>query len=501
MIATLYVLMIGAAVFTMLIWAVMSGTARGIGRGVVRRCRPPRAETGHRVLESGGIRPYQVTGIGGRLDRYIGIVCGDLRRVHCAEVWVNSENTEMQMARFNEFSVSSIIRYEGAVHDETGRVIDDGIADELARKLMGHRPVLPGTVIITRPGELRRNGVRYVAHVAAVQGEPGSGFRQIREVGRCVASVLAEIDRIDDPLPVETVLFPLLGTGQGAGELVPTVRTLTGAVIDYFIATPDTHVTTVFFLAYTDGELAAFEHDFAADQRLRPVEADKVAVLRDRGGRHPPVDDQQMFAVSGRPDTTPIPGQRKLRMGFAVDVSSYGKRPALAQEAVQERLSQLIGRVLERCRVGWDEVDHQLAGDGGIIVLPSDIDPTAVLPELVRSTARCLAEDNRLHDDRIRLRMAVGVGIVGHGAAGFTGAMVIGISRMLDCDPLRQALLDHPDADVAVLLSDHVHTYVVRPGYPGLPAAEFRLVTVELKEFRESAWLWVSQSASQQRPR
>lgn len=501
MIATLYVPMIGAAVFTALIWAVVSGTARGIGRWVVCRCRPPRAGPGQRVLESGGIHAYQITGIGGPLDRYIGIVCGDLRRVHCAEVWVNSENTEMQMARFNEFSVSSIIRYEGAVHDEAGRVIDDGIADELARKLMGRRPVPPGTAIITRPGELRRNGVRYVAHVAAVQGEPGSGFRQIREVGRCVASVLAEVDRIGDPPPVETVLFPLLGTGQGAGKLAPTVRTLTGAVIDYFTATPDTHITTVFFLAYTDGELAACERAFAADQRLRPTAADKAAVLRDRGGRHPPVDDQQTFAVSGRPDTTITRGRRKLQMGFAVDVSGYGTRPALAQEAVQERLSRLIGRVLERCRVGWDEVGHQLTGDGGIIILPSDIDPTAALPELVRSTARHLAEDNRLHGDRIRLRMAVGVGIVGHGAAGFTGAMVVEISRMLDCDPLRQALLDHPDADVAILLSDHVHTYVVRPGYPGLPAAEFRSVTVDLKEYRESAWLWVSQPGSQQWPR
>jgi O-acetyl-ADP-ribose deacetylase (regulator of RNase III) len=486
MIPTPYALMSGAAVFMALAWIVMSGIARRAERGPARRA--PSAGRGHRALDSGDIRLFQISGVGGPLDRHVGIVCGDLRRVHCAEVWVNSENTEMQMARFNEFSVSSIIRYEGAVRDKAGRVIDDGIADELARKLIGRRPVPPGTAIATTAGELRRNGVRYVVHVAAVQGEPGSGFRQISEVGRCVTSVLLEVDRIDDRPPVKTVLFPLLGTGQGGGEIAPTVRALTGAVIDYFVVTPDTSVTAVFFLAYTDVELASCEAAFAANRRLRPVAVDVAAVPRGGHGRDEPVIDEQ----TGRPGAMSVPGRRRLQMGFAVDVAGYGARPAPAQEAVQDRLFGLTSHVLEACRVGWDEVGHQWAGDGGIIVLPSDVDPTTAVPELIRSAHAYLAQDNHRHDDRIRVRMAVGVGIVGYGAAGFTGSMVIEISRMLDSVPLRQALLDHPGVDVAVLLSNHVHTYVVRPGYPGLPAAGFRPVTVELKEFKEPAWLWVS---------
>ena len=491
MIATPYVLIIGAAALTVLAWAVISRTARSGRRGPARR-HPRRAGPDHRVLESGDIRLYRVTGIGGPPDRYAGIVCGDLRRVHCAEVWVNSENTDMQMARFNEFSVSSIIRYGGAVRDEAGQVIDDVIADELARKLMGRRPVPPGAAITTTAGQLRGNGVRYVVHVAAVQGEPGSGFRQIREVGRCVTSALAEVDRIDDQPPAATVLFPLLGTGQGAGELGPTVRALTGAVIDYFIVTPGTNVSTVFFLAYTDAELAACEAAFAADRRLRPVAVNAAAVLRGASGRRQPLEGEQTDPPPSGPDPVPVPARRKLQMGFALDVAGYGARPALAQEAVQERLSRLIVRVLQACHVGWDEVGHQWAGDGGLIILPSDIDPTTTLPALVQSAGRYLAEDNRAHDDRIRLRMAVGVGIVGRGAAGFTGSMVVEISRLLDSDPLRQALEDQPAADVAILVSDHVHAYVVRPGYPGLPAAGFRPVTVEYKEFNQPAWLWVS---------
>jgi O-acetyl-ADP-ribose deacetylase (regulator of RNase III) len=467
-------LLLSAAVLAVLIWAAVWRTARR-ARRAVRRPRP---------LESNEIRAYQITGMPGR---YAGIVCGDLRRVYGADVWVNSENTEMQMARFEEFSVSSIIRYEGAVRDETGRVIDDRIADELARKLKGRRPVPPGMAITTGSGELRRNGVRYVVHVAAVQGEPGSGFRQIREVGRCVTNAMAEVDRIGDRPPARTILFPLLGTGQGGAELRPTIGAMTGAVIDYFAANPGTHITTVLFLAYTDVELVACEEVLGASQRLAVAanipEPAPLADSRD------PAPGEGAYQGPGPQDA---PGRRKLQMGFAIDVVGFGTRTALAQESVQERLSRLIGHVLKSCQVGWDEVGYQWAGDGGIVVLPSDIDPTTALPEMVRSTARCLAEDNRQHDDRIRLRMTVGVGIVGPGAVGFAGSMVIGISRMLDSAPLRAAITDHPGADLAILLSDHVHAYVIRPGYPGLPAAEFRPVDVAMKEFREPAWLWIS---------
>lgn len=53
----------------------------------------------------------------------IGIVIGDLRNVDFVDIWVNSENVDMQMSRFHERSVSGLIRYEGAQRDQAGRVI------------------------------------------------------------------------------------------------------------------------------------------------------------------------------------------------------------------------------------------------------------------------------------------------------------------------------------------------------------------------------------------
>jgi O-acetyl-ADP-ribose deacetylase (regulator of RNase III) len=224
-----------------------------------------------RALDSSEIRRYRVLELPGPPERFIGTVTGDIRRVRCAQVWVNSENTEMLMARVNEYAISSIIRYEGAVRDDAGQVTDDIIYGELNRKLSGRRPVPPGTAIVTGAGELARFEVSHVVHVAAVQGEPGAGFRQVREVGRCVTNALAEVDKIAADPPPETILFPLLGTGQGGGELRPTIGALVGSVIDYFTMTPRTRITTAYFLAYSDIELSECEALLRTNKRLARV--------------------------------------------------------------------------------------------------------------------------------------------------------------------------------------------------------------------------------------
>ena len=191
----------------------------------------------------------------------IGVVGGSIRRVRFADIWVNSENTDMEMPRFAEFSVSSIIRYWGALRDHTGRVIADVIADELAERVGERRPVAAGTAFVTGSGWLAdSHNVRYVIHVAAVQGEPGTGFRQVPDIGGCVTNALVEAERLTyaDP-PARTIVFPLLGTGVGGAPVRPTVRALLGAAVDYISARPDTALRAIYFLAYTDRELAEVE--------------------------------------------------------------------------------------------------------------------------------------------------------------------------------------------------------------------------------------------------
>jgi hypothetical protein len=456
---------LGGVVIALALWWTIRRSSGGFLEKTTRMPRP---------FDSMEVHYYFVPG---NRPRYVSIVCGDLRKVRCAEVWVNSENTTMQMARFEEFSVSSIIRYEGAIRSQTGRVLRDTIAEELDRQVAGHRPVPPATAISTGPGELWRFGVREVVHVAAVQGEPGAGFRQVREIGQCVTNVLTEIDRTREGHRPTTVLFPLLGTGQGHGDLGRTVEALLGAVLGYFRNSPDSGISVVYMLAYTDVELAACRRAFSAHPRLRPCEGtpEGVSETLEPGPR------------TADPNGT---ARRRFQMGFIVDVIEYGTRRAPEQEAVQQRLARVVERTLRDCGTGTDALDHQWSGDGFIALLPADTDPTTALPKLLWSFTERLAENNRDRPDRLRLRMAVDLGIVGPAPTGFSGSMIVNLARLVDSSPLRLTAAEH-DADVVVMVSDHVFGQLVRPGYPGLSAADFRAEHVKVKELEEVAWAWV----------
>jgi O-acetyl-ADP-ribose deacetylase (regulator of RNase III) len=192
----------------------------------------------------------------------VGVITGDIRQVRDADVWINSENTDMVMPRIQEFSVSAIVRYEGSKRDAAGRVVQDTIAAELEAQAAGIRPLGAGEVLVTGSGELAsRNGVRFIIHAAAVYGEPGAGFRAINQIGRCVENALLAAERLDIDNGAGragiTILFPLLGTGEGGGDVPSTARTLIHAAINYLRSTPTSRIGTVLFLAYTDVELDA----------------------------------------------------------------------------------------------------------------------------------------------------------------------------------------------------------------------------------------------------
>lgn len=188
----------------------------------------------------------------------IALIPGDIRRVRSIDMWVNSENTDLRMARVTEFSTSAVIRYWGAERDESGRVRRDVIATELASRAGPHRPVAPGTVVVTGAGALAEtNNVRHILHVAAVQGEPGAGFVPVRDIGWCVTNTLVQataLARADHGL--RSVLFPLLGTGVGRAAPQPTARTMLRAILDFLAQEPNTPLRLIAILAYTERELS-----------------------------------------------------------------------------------------------------------------------------------------------------------------------------------------------------------------------------------------------------
>lgn len=204
------------------------------------------------------------------LSTRIHVASGDIARVKDVDVFVNSENDYMQMARFFESrTVSSTLRRLGArVRD--GRY-EDTIQQELDWQLRARgRPVQAGEVFVTSAGgpdsELAHvNKARHLFHVAAVQAVPAENrvvpFQQPEQIERCVRVCLEKIGLLNatngvvspDGTPqhahqqalakqgkggTTSIVFPLFGTGQGGSQAGAVVQPMLSAITQ-FLQEPD----------------------------------------------------------------------------------------------------------------------------------------------------------------------------------------------------------------------------------------------------------------------
>ncbi len=201
----------------------------------------------------------------------IGILTGGLHDVTDIDIWVNSENINMQMARFYERSGSAVIRYYGARRDATGGVTEDTIAIALRKAMNRQSSVPPGTILVTPPGELKKRGVKWIFHAAAVQGQLGKGYRPVPDISECVRNSLEMANSSKyRRSKCRSILFPLFGTGTGGARVSNTARELIDTAINYLEHHRTGSIREVFFLALTDRQrdacLAALRNAGAAEQ-------------------------------------------------------------------------------------------------------------------------------------------------------------------------------------------------------------------------------------------
>jgi hypothetical protein len=202
-------------------------------------------------------------------DKQIGYITGNIKYVNNVDVWVNSENTNMQMARHFERSISSTIRYEGAIKDDNGFVTDDVIAKDLKKVTKG-RDCTAGNIIVTTAGALEeKNNVKRIFHAAAVIGEPGKGYSPIRNIEDCVRNALAKADsKALADVDIQSILFPLMGTGTSLAAAQETANKLIDAAVCYFEDNPKSRIKRVYFLVYNEQDREICRHKFITDEKI-----------------------------------------------------------------------------------------------------------------------------------------------------------------------------------------------------------------------------------------
>lgn len=200
----------------------------------------------------------------------IGYITGNIKKIKNVDIWVNSENTNMEMARPFERSISATIRYAGAKKDRAGFVVEDTIADDLKR-IMNGRDAKPGAVIPTTSGELKRtNNVKWVFHAASVVGQPGEGYKPINNIADCIYEALNLVD-VDEELANEdlkSIIFPLMGTGTTKLSAQGIADSLIDAALAYVEENPNSRINKIYFLVYNEQDREICRHKFINDPRI-----------------------------------------------------------------------------------------------------------------------------------------------------------------------------------------------------------------------------------------
>jgi O-acetyl-ADP-ribose deacetylase (regulator of RNase III) len=145
------------------------------------------------------------------------IVTGSIENISNIDIIVNSENTDLQLARFYDPSVSGILRYMDAEKSAGGNITSDSLNDklQLVIKGIGTLPVQPGTVVVTETSGLKEQGIKYVFHLALARGEIGRGYFTVADrLNAGLKNVFKELNRTQQKdATVASILFPLIGAG------------------------------------------------------------------------------------------------------------------------------------------------------------------------------------------------------------------------------------------------------------------------------------------------
>jgi GNAT superfamily N-acetyltransferase len=177
---------------------------------------------------------------------------------------------------------------------------------------------------------------------------------------------------------------------------------------------------------------------------------------------------------------------------LSVDVRGYGSQDDVRQAEIQRDLVDLLDEAASRGGCRRSRWIRQAKGDEELALIPSDVPWQLIVGGFCLELEAALRRRARNPDAwPIRLRMGMDDGPVQPAANGFAGRAVVGASRLVNCQPVRQALALAAGTDLAVILSSGVYRDWVLTGRSRVPADRFRRVTVTEKEFVDDAWLWL----------
>jgi len=169
----------------------------------------------------------------------------------------------------------------------------------------------------------------------------------------------------------------------------------------------------------------------------------------------------------------------------------------------REALYALIEEACEAARICWHSCYHEDRGDGLLALIPAGESDETLIDPFVMHLRTGLSEYNKIlaDDARIQLRIAIHAGYVYADSHGISGSDVNHLFRLLQAPAFKARFSQH-EGDFALIVSDHLYGEIVAYCPGQIDAEAFQSISVDVKETRSRAWIWLppSQARSKARP-
>jgi hypothetical protein len=174
-----------------------------------------------------------------------------------------------------------------------------------------------------------------------------------------------------------------------------------------------------------------------------------------------------------------------------VDVARSGQLIDQHQLRMRADLRTVLARTLAYQHLQWTDLHRDDLGDGIRLIVPPTVSPSALLDPFVPTLTDVLREHRRSAppEARLRLRVAVHMGLVHHDGHGWAGQTLVHVARLINANAVRTTLT-WAETDLVVVVSQTMWEAVVAQGY-GLNPAGYRRITIAEKETTGPAWIYL----------
>ncbi|MEV4623483.1 hypothetical protein AB0J74_32850 [Asanoa sp. NPDC049573] len=181
-----------------------------------------------------------------------------------------------------------------------------------------------------------------------------------------------------------------------------------------------------------------------------------------------------------------------LALIVIVDIENYSARTDTVQGDLRRSLYDLMRGAVADAALGAERMDHEDRGDA-VMLFFHTASPVRVLGPLVDRIDQALRDHAERHTEpyRMRLRMAVHHGLIKPDDDGWVGSAINDAARLVDSQPVRAGLTDHPEAWLSVIVSAPLYKTVLGAGHLPASAAEWAPARAVVKNFDEPAWVRV----------